>query len=75
MNFPGTKKGQDPIRRRLIFISGSKFLQQGTRHAGIIIGAHNRWSVGEQMRRLLRMIATLSTEDMHNQLIFLSAWD
>ncbi|MGH2354361.1 MAG: DUF5615 family PIN-like protein [Chloroflexota bacterium] len=32
-------------------------LAQGRRHAGIILAPQQRYSVGEQMRRLLRLIA------------------
>lgn len=43
--------------------------------AGIILARQRRNSVGEQMRRLLRLIATKPTEEMKNQVEFLSAWD
>jgi hypothetical protein len=33
-----------------------------------------RYSVGEQMRRLLRLIKTLTAEEMRNRIEFLSAW-
>jgi hypothetical protein len=33
-----------------------------------------RYSVGEQMRRLLRLIDTLTAEEMRNRIEFLSAW-
>ncbi|KOP25802.1 hypothetical protein AMR41_13930 [Hapalosiphon sp. MRB220] len=48
-------------------------LEQEESHAGIIL-AQQGYSVGEQMRRLLRIIATKSAEDMQNQVEFLSAW-
>jgi hypothetical protein len=34
-----------------------------------------RYSVGEQMRRLLKLIAPVSAEEMINRVEFLSAWD
>ena len=37
-------------------------------------GAGPALSVGEQMRRLLRLIAARSAEDMRNHIEFLSAW-
>ena len=37
-------------------------------------GAGPALSVGEQMRRLLRLIAHRSAEDMQNHIEFLSAW-
>lgn len=50
------------------------FLREGRPHAGIIISQQQQFSVGEQLRRLLKLIATLSAEGMRNQLEFLSDW-
>ncbi|MDZ7956392.1 MAG: hypothetical protein RMY34_00530 [Aulosira sp. DedQUE10] len=36
--------------------------------------AQESYSVGEQMRRLLKIIAAKSAEDMQNKVEFLSAW-
>jgi Domain of unknown function (DUF5615) len=51
------------------------FLAHGRSHAGLILARQQRYSVGEQMRRLLKLIAVKSLEDMKNQVEFLSAWD
>jgi hypothetical protein len=51
------------------------FLAQGKAHAGIILAPQQCCAVGEQMRRLLRLIAAKSAEDMQNQVEFLSAWE
>ena len=50
------------------------FLTRGESHAGIIILPQQRYSVGEQMRRLLKLVATKSAEEMRDQVEFLSAW-
>lgn len=51
------------------------FLQQGRSHAGIILAEqHRRFSVGEQMRRLIAIATTLSDEEIRDQIVFLSAW-
>lgn len=50
------------------------FLTQGRSHTGIILAQQQHYSVGEQMRRLLKLIASRSAEDMKNQVEFLSAW-
>jgi len=50
----------------------SEFLEQGKSHAGIILAKQQLYSVGEQMRRLLRLIATRSPEEIRNQVEFLS---
>src|SRR5438552_5578056 len=38
------------------------YLSAGQHHAGIILAQQQRYSIGEQMRRLLRIIAARSTE-------------
>jgi uncharacterized protein DUF5615 len=50
------------------------WLAKGKSHAGIILGPQQRYSVGEQMRRLLTFIASTSAEDMKNYVEFLSHW-
>src|SRR5688572_17336540 len=47
---------------------------QGTNHPGLVLALQQRYSVGEQMRRLLRMIGAKTAEEMRNRLEFLSAW-
>jgi hypothetical protein len=51
-----------------------EYLSQGKSHAGIILARQQRYSIGDQMRRLLRLIATKSAEEMKNHVEFLSAW-
>ena len=51
------------------------FLAQGKAPAGIILAPQQRYAVGEQMRRLLKLIAAKSAEDMQHQVEFLSAWE
>lgn len=52
----------------------SEMMRSGQRHAGIILVPQQRYSIGEQTHRLLRLIKTLTAEDMENRLEFLSAW-
>jgi hypothetical protein len=49
----------------------SKYMQQGLDHAGIIIVPGQRYSVGEQLRRLFHLINTKEAEGMKNSLEFL----
>jgi hypothetical protein len=53
----------------------SQFIAAGRVHAGIILAPQQRYSIGEQMRRLLRLIETKSAEEMTNQVEYLSGWD
>jgi Domain of unknown function (DUF5615) len=48
-----------------------QFLADGRDHAGIIVSPQD-YAIGEQMRRLLKLMATRSAESMVNQLVFLS---
>jgi predicted nuclease of predicted toxin-antitoxin system len=50
-----------------------EFLAQGKQHAGIILAQQQRYSIGEQLRRLLRIAAIKSAEDMQNGIEFLTA--
>jgi hypothetical protein len=52
----------------------SSFVAEGRSHSGIILVPQQRYSIGEQLRGLLKLIALKSAEDMINQLIFLSSY-
>ena len=52
----------------------TSYLAQGKSHAGTILARQQRYSVGEQMRRLLKLVATKSAEEMQNSVEFLHAW-
>jgi len=51
-----------------------EYLAAGRSHAGIVLMPQQRYGVGEQLRRLLRLAVTLSSDDMINRAEFLSAW-
>jgi hypothetical protein len=50
----------------------TEYLSVGKPHAGIVMGRHD-FTIGEQMRGLLRLIATRSAEEMMNQAVFLGS--
>ena len=52
----------------------SEFMRVGQDHHGIILHVRQRYSVGEQMNRLLRLISLVAAEGMRNRIEFLSAW-
>lgn len=52
----------------------SDYLVRGQHHAGIIFMQQQRFSVGEQMRRLLRLITEKSADEMENWVEYLSVW-
>jgi Domain of unknown function (DUF5615) len=52
----------------------SKYFTQGKHHSGIILGQQQRYSLGEQVRRLLNIIARISAEEMNNSVVSLSSW-
>jgi hypothetical protein len=43
-------------------------------HAVIVVVAQQRHSTGEELRRLMRLLGSLTAEEMQNRLEFLSAW-
>ena len=51
-----------------------EYLAQGRSHAGIIFAPQQRYSIGEQIRRLLLLIATKPAEEMIDNAEFLSNW-
>ncbi|MDM9382572.1 DUF5615 family PIN-like protein [Chlorogloeopsis sp. ULAP01] len=50
------------------------FIVQAKSHAGIILAFQQHFSIGQQLRGLLKLAAENSVEDMTNQLIFLSTY-
>lgn len=52
----------------------AEFLIQGKHHSGIVLGSQQRYGVGEQMRRLLRLSAGMTAEEMNDHITFLSSW-
>ena len=50
------------------------WLKQNKSHAGIILSLQQQYSVGEQMRRLLKLINQIPSEQMENRVEFLSNW-
>ena len=53
----------------------TQYLTQSKSHTDIILSRQQNYSVGEQMRRLLKLIAAKTAEEMQNQVEFLSAWN
>jgi Domain of unknown function (DUF5615) len=52
----------------------TQFRQEGRSHAGLILAVQQRYTVGEQLRRILRMNRERSSEDMRNRVEFLGSW-
>ncbi|HSK72851.1 MAG TPA: DUF5615 family PIN-like protein, partial [Pyrinomonadaceae bacterium] len=52
----------------------SEYLKNEKSHPEIIIGEQGRYGIGEQMRRLLRIVESKSAEEMRNNIEFLSNW-
>jgi len=46
----------------------------GKNHPGIIIGNQQRFGVGQQLRLLLKLLTVKSSQEMANQVQFLSNW-
>jgi uncharacterized protein DUF5615 len=52
----------------------SSWLSAARNHASLILAPQQRYSIGEQLRRLLKLTAARSAEDMVNRAEFLSMW-
>ena len=52
----------------------TELLAQNKSHAGIVLAKQQHCSVGEQMRQLIKLIATKSAEEMRAKIEFLSSW-
>ena len=52
----------------------SQYAAEGKSHAGILLARQQHYSVGEQMRRVLKAMALRSAADMRDRVEFLSAW-
>src|ERR1022692_1801650 len=50
----------------------TQWLSAGREHAGMILAAQQRFSIGEQLRRILRLRATTTAVNMRNHVEFLS---
>jgi hypothetical protein len=46
----------------------------GRTHAGIIVVPQQQYSVGEELRRVMRLISRRPAEQMKDRLEFLSSW-
>jgi hypothetical protein len=56
------------------FALHTQFRREGRSHAGLILAVQQRYTVGEQMRRVLRMNRDRSSDDMRDRVEFLSSW-
>ncbi len=53
----------------------TEWVSTGREHAGMILVPQQRFSVGEQLRRILRIRAAANAESMKNRVEFLANWD
>ena len=52
----------------------TEWARAGREHAGMILAPQQRFSVGEQLRRIMRLRATTTPVSMRNQVEFLGNW-
>ncbi|HZL87934.1 MAG TPA: DUF5615 family PIN-like protein [Pirellulaceae bacterium] len=50
-------------------------LRGGKSHTGIILCQQQQYSIGEQLRRLMKLLGALTELEMVDRVEFLSAWD
>jgi hypothetical protein len=51
-----------------------EYVEAKRSHSGIILVPQQRYSVGEQLRRILNLALSLPAEEMKDRLEFLSSW-
>lgn len=52
----------------------AEWLSAGRNHAGLLLAVQKKYSVGEQLRRLSRLVRERSAESMRDHVEFLSDW-
>lgn len=52
----------------------TEWIGAGREHAGVILAPQQRFSVGEQLRRILLLLATIPAASMRNRIEFLGNW-
>jgi hypothetical protein len=52
----------------------TEWVGAGREHAGMILAQQQRYSIGEQLRRILRLRAAVTADSMRNQVEFLGNW-
>jgi hypothetical protein len=52
----------------------TEYVSTGRHHAGIIAIQQQRWSVGEQLRRLMSLVQARTVDEMVDTFVYLSAW-
>ena len=50
------------------------WMAQGRPHAGIVVAPQQRYVVGEELRRIMRFLSNVSSEEMRSRIEFLSSW-
>jgi len=51
-----------------------RWISEGNKHAGIIVAPQQRYSVGEKMRLIVRLVSQQTAEEMVGRLEFISGW-
>jgi len=59
---------------RDFFLLHAHWTSTGRQHSGIVIGFQQRYSIGEQLRRLLHLLNRKTAEEMLLRLEYLSTW-
>jgi Tfp pilus assembly protein PilZ len=50
------------------------WVSQGISHAGIIVAPQQRYTLGEELLRLVRLTGSVTAEEMQDRIEFLSRW-
>ena len=52
----------------------ASWIEAGASHSGLILARQQRHSIGDQLRRLMRLITAKSAEELRERIEFLNVW-
>ena len=52
----------------------TEWLTESKSHSGIVLAKQKQFAIGEQMKRLIRIVNSQSAEEMENRLEFIGGW-
>ena len=53
----------------------AQWITSGRQHSGIVVAPQQRYTIGEQQRRLLSLVSRLSAAEMRSRFKYLSSWE
>jgi hypothetical protein len=71
---PAIRAGRPKIAGTGVTVLHEQWIASGREHSGIILAFQQRYSIGEQLRRLLHLLNRKPAAEMMSRLEYLSTW-